>query len=787
MESGPADSAGIEFVAEAGGNVEQYQEQLENGGRDIVSATEDESPAPDHSDRQPPGRTSNKCCTSFKRRCSTNGGYNLGTYCLLLSSVTVFMFIFSVLYTHFSYNHKPYQSWSLAGGVTSTSAEFRVRGPAKDDGKQRVFVVSTNPNLALERDRILSEPVTYSDYSPEEHFVKRLTLDSLEPLTAYYYGVFRPKITPNSGLVEGEVGAFTTPSLPGNRMNFRIATGSCALTGSRSDIFTEALDLDPMLFVHTGDLHYEDLSNVSIDRRLEAFDKVFGSPTQRLLFRRTIFTYIWDDHDWLANNADGTDVQSGSIAKQSYTLGIPHYPLGSASQDEGNAAKYQAFTIGTVRFIITDLRSESVKSTADFPGRIYSEEQRDWFFGELSQASNYDFVVWVTSRPWTGVDRVGGDGWGGFVEDRDELSSLIADTIGSGPRNLMVISGDNHQVAFDDGSSTDYSYQGNFPGGFPILHSGPLANLGAGGLYMWKNKEHYFTDGCIGTSSDVNYQFSTVDFVFPTGQNGVTEGGCIRIKSYSESNVVFERELCGDIMRFGASEQTMCEMKKMSNANQALLISSASLTGAVGVLTLIALGKKRCFLALAYLSLTVVFVVATFAASAAGSLVFGISAVNLFTTSIVGLAQVLIGALFVCKATYNYKHLSCNQNDVEENNNSSEKIRRDDAGLNSTKDTKEEDHLDDLDSLDRLAMQRMQRPEANDSSENSSIASSGAAVLLGDTNLTEKDKSKAANGDTRTLDEKLRRLSKQKDQDECQESGIEVQYSSIGTSVFPLE
>ena len=298
MECG---SAGEECVADIGGGG-QFQGQLGNDGRDagnhsnehpIVSATEYTGVSSGHSDKQSPGRTRGKCCSSFRRRCSANGGYNLGTYSLLLSSVTVFMFIFSVLYTHFSYNHKPYTSWSLAGGVTSTSAEFRVRGPAKDDGKQRVFVVSTNPNLALERDRILTEPVTYSDYSPEEHFVKRLTLDSLDPLTAYYYGVFRPKITPNSGLVEGEVGAFTTPSSPGNRMNFRIATGSCSLTGSRSDVYTEALDLDPMLFVHTGDLHYEDLSNVSIDRRLEAFDKVFGSPTQRLLFRRSIFTYTW--------------------------------------------------------------------------------------------------------------------------------------------------------------------------------------------------------------------------------------------------------------------------------------------------------------------------------------------------------------------------------------------------------------------------------------------------------------------------------------------------------------
>ena len=82
-------------------------------------------------------------------------------------------------------------------------------------------------------------------------------------------------------------------------MEFTIATGSCALTGSKSSMFEKILDLDPLMFIHMGDFHYEDLNTLDVDERLGAYDKVMGSAAQRLLYMRTIFSYIWDDHDWL--------------------------------------------------------------------------------------------------------------------------------------------------------------------------------------------------------------------------------------------------------------------------------------------------------------------------------------------------------------------------------------------------------------------------------------------------------------------------------------------------------
>ena len=563
--------------------------------------------------------------------------------------------------TYLNYNTlHPYRDWALAGGVTATSAEFRVRGPASDDGKAREFVVSANANLAIERDQILNVPVSYGDFETDEHFVKRLSLDALDPLTPYYYGITRPKRTPNSAVVAGEVGTFVTPSPEGTRMDFTIATGSCALTGSKAEMFKNVLDVNPLMFIHTGDMHYEDSATLDVDERLKAYDLVMGSPSQRLLYMRTIFSYIWDDHDWLGNNEDSDNEEASLVAKQGYTLGIPHYPLGSSSINERNAAKYQAFTIGTVRFILSDLRSESISSSEYYQGNIYSREQKEWLFNEFSQAGNYDFVVWVTSRGWTRPAKLGSDSWGGFETDRDELSAYIASTIGAGPRNLMVISGDNHMVAYDDGSSTDFSNQENAPGGFPLLHSGPLTNFGGSLIDFFKPDTFYFTDGCMAYNSDMNHQFSTIDFSFPTREG---RRGCVRLRSYSEdaSNVIFEKELCGELMEYGTTEQDTCELKKLSIPTMSLFIAAAGVIVITAILTLWFLGMKRCDTALSYAGLSIIFYPLTIGAAVAGAYVFGLLGVNMFATSIFITIQAVFGSLFIGMAIYHNNKASSNK------------------------------------------------------------------------------------------------------------------------------
>ncbi len=520
--------------------------------------------------------------------------------------------------------------------MSSTSARFRVRGPSLDDGRGREFVVSTNPNLFIKIDRILNTSVSFGDFTPEEHFVKHLSLETLTPLTTYHYGITRAV----EEVVLGEVGSFSTPASEGTRMDFTIATGSCALTGSKSAMFTNILDVNPLMFIHMGDFHYEDLNTLEIDKRLEANDRVMGSPSQRVLYMNTIFSYMWDDHDWLGDNQDSEDEYAAAVAKQSYTLGFPHYALGSSSSDEATSAKYQSFTIGTVRFIMTDLRSESIRSTEVYSGKVYSQEQKEWFFNELSQAADYDFVVWVNTRPWTDPAEVGSDSWGGFVSDRDELSAHIAATIGAGPQNLLVLSGDNHMVAFDDGSSTDYSDQDVFPGGFPLLHSGPMTNYGSGLFDFFNPQANYFTEGCMAYNSEVNYQFSTVEFSFPSDEN---QEGCMQIRSYSKdaSSIIFEKKLCGEVMRNGTPDQSTCTLERLTVPTQSIFIGAFVLITLNGIWTLWKLGRHGCTVALSYFGLGIIYYFLTIMAAIAGAFCFGTLGVNMFAVSIFVLLQVV--------------------------------------------------------------------------------------------------------------------------------------------------
>ena len=106
--------------------------------------------------------------------------------------------------------------------------------------------------------------------------------------------------------------------------------------------------------------------------------------------------------------------------------------------------------------------------------------QREWLLDELRRAGRHALVIWVNPDPWIATARPGEDTWGGYAGER----RLIADTIvGAGVRNLMMVSGDAHMVAIDDGTNSGYATGGG--GGFPLLHAGALDRRGKvkGGPY----------------------------------------------------------------------------------------------------------------------------------------------------------------------------------------------------------------------------------------------------------------------------------------------------------------
>lgn len=94
------------------------------------------------------------------------------------------------------------------------------------------------------------------------------------------------------------------------------------------------------------------------------------------------------------------------------------------------------------------------------------DRQREWLLGELAQADRHGLVVWVDPDLWLAPANPASDTWGGFADER----AMIADAIAENDiDNLLMVSGDAHMLAFDDGANTDYS--SSQAGGFPLFHT----------------------------------------------------------------------------------------------------------------------------------------------------------------------------------------------------------------------------------------------------------------------------------------------------------------------------
>jgi hypothetical protein len=128
------------------------------------------------------------------------------------------------------------------------------------------------------------------------------------------------------------------------------------------------------------------------------------------------------------------------------------------------------------------MRSErDAELRTDGTPSLLGKRQLEWLKGELlAGSSGGGLVVWVSSVPWIAPADPARDDWGGYASERQEIADFIAQ---HQIRNLVMVAGDAHMVALDDGKNSDYSRTGG--GGFPILHAGALDRAGSvkGGPY----------------------------------------------------------------------------------------------------------------------------------------------------------------------------------------------------------------------------------------------------------------------------------------------------------------
>lgn len=348
--------------------------------------------------------------------------------------------------------------WMWSGGVTVDG--FRVVARLRRPGAVARLVVGTRPDLA----GAVAMPAATADADG----VVRLAATGLAPDRAHTYAieVDGRRDDPRRGTVR---------TLPRGPASFVIAVGSCATTGSNGRVFDTIREARPLLYVQTGDLFY---ANIDRDRErsfLDAFDATLSSPAQAALYRSVPVAYTWDDHDYGPNDSDRTS-PSRPAALAAYRRLVPH---GTLALPGVEAPIAQAFTVGRVRFILTDGRSMRVPTTTpDGPAKtMLGARQRAWLLAEAEGATRAGLLpVWVSSTGWIGPPAPGTDGWPGYAWERRR----IADELGRrGVDSLVMLSGDLHMVAADDGTNSGYRTGGG--GGFPVLQAAALDEAGSGG------------------------------------------------------------------------------------------------------------------------------------------------------------------------------------------------------------------------------------------------------------------------------------------------------------------
>jgi alkaline phosphatase D len=335
--------------------------------------------------------------------------------------------------------------WS--GAVTTNAATVKAR--VLPPGAEARLVLSREPDLVQPEARLTGRA---------DAGIATFTPRGLAPGTRYYYAV-------EAGDHRSAVGRFRT--FVEGPMSFRLAGASCASTGSRSGVFLTIDRLEPDLFVHMGDLHYEDIAQPLVSRFLRAYDDVFASGPQAALYRHVPVAYIWDDHDYGPNDSDRTS-PSRTASQTAYRAAVPHYPLA------GSGPIYQAFTIGRVRVILTDVRSERspARDRDDGTKTLLGEAQRLWLLEQLADAASFPLVVWVNTVPWITREGSRNDGWQPYSRERTLIANAIA-RLGLN-RRLVMLSGDAHMAAIDDGTHSNYATDRPGAPGFVVLHAAPL-------------------------------------------------------------------------------------------------------------------------------------------------------------------------------------------------------------------------------------------------------------------------------------------------------------------------
>lgn len=302
--------------------------------------------------------------------------------------------------------------------------------------------VSTTSDLA-------TAPVTGSAVSVDANGNAKVSVSGLTADTVYYYGVVADGVLLSQGR-----GQFRTDPPAGSPASFSLAFGSCQQTNSNTFSFATIRDMvgaygPARRLIHEGDLHYRDFGATDTAADINAqYKSSLAAGNLASMLTQLVMTYSWDNHDWGGVDSNASTPRAADL-KAAYRSFVPHYHLADDDQVSPTGAIYQSWTIGRVRFIDIDTRSERSDRTLPESSskNMLSMQQEAWLYQQLLAPEP---VKIICSGIYWRSDAVNGDRWGSYYTQWARIQAWFA----AHPQvNAYIIAGDRHALAADDGTS----------------------------------------------------------------------------------------------------------------------------------------------------------------------------------------------------------------------------------------------------------------------------------------------------------------------------------------------
>ncbi len=305
------------------------------------------------------------------------------------------------------------QSWVTAGPMvghtTATSAIVWARASGEGDVSVR-YATDASMKDARESDTVSAKMAS--------DLTVHMAIPDLKPDTRYFYEL----------VSRGSASArHTFKTAPSGGAKFRVAFGSCAGQPGQT-VFRAMREAKPDLLLMLGDNVYANASELPALRAYYRNSR--AEPDFGAVIAETPTWAIWDDHDFLGNDLDGT-----APGKENALKAFREYWANGNVPDTSQRGIWHRFTWGNVEFFMLDDRFHRnvVK------GSMLGPTQRRWLFDNLKQSNAMFKViasgsVWNTQKPH--------DSWNEFPEERRALFEHIAAHKIAG---VVLMAGDIHR------------------------------------------------------------------------------------------------------------------------------------------------------------------------------------------------------------------------------------------------------------------------------------------------------------------------------------------------------